>query len=115
LSRNTYVNDLADLAHYYRGYRGSCALRTVLPANTMLEVPTRNWCRTLPLDPRMLDFIGLLASRVPGLPGTARTVVYRKQVAGAPKDQHGSIERWRTTTFPGSVAILAGPGDAMTQ
>jgi tetratricopeptide (TPR) repeat protein len=118
-SANTYVNDLADLAHYYRGYRRLMRhWRTVLPANTMLEVPYEELVQNLAAwIPRMLDFIGL-----PWHPacldfhGTARTVVTASKWQVRQKINTGSIERWRHyEQFLGPLQSLLDPGDAMTQ
>jgi len=95
---NTYVNDLEDLAHYYREYRRLMQhWRTVLPEGVMLEVPYEGlvadleaWSRT------MLDFIAL-----PWHPGcldfhrTARTVVTASRWQVRQNISASSVERWR--------------------
>lgn len=95
---NTYVNDLEDLAHYYREYRRLMRhWRAVLPPHVMLEVPYEGltldmpaWSRRmlefidLPWDPRCLDFHE-----------TMRTVVTASRWQVRQKISTSSIERWR--------------------
>jgi tetratricopeptide (TPR) repeat protein len=95
---NTHVNDLEDLAHYYREYRRLMRhWRTVLPAGAMLEVPYEGlvldlaaWSRRmldfieLPWDPRCLEFHR-----------TSRTVVTASKWQVRQKISTSSVERWR--------------------
>jgi tetratricopeptide (TPR) repeat protein len=95
---NTYVNDLADLAHYYREYRRLMQhWNTVLPAGAILEVPYEGLVEDLATwVVRMLDFIGL-----PFHPAcldfhrTARTVVTASKWQVRQKISPASVERWR--------------------
>jgi tetratricopeptide (TPR) repeat protein len=95
---NTYVNDLADLAHYYGEYRRLMQhWRTVLPADVMLEVPYEglvddlaSWVR------RMLDFIGLpWHFACLDFHHTARTVVTASKWQVRQAIYTASIDRWR--------------------
>lgn len=113
---NTYANDLSDLADYYRGYRRLMQhWRTVLPANTLLEVPYEGLVQDLASwIPRMLDFIGL-----PWHPAcvdfhrTARTVVTASKWQVRQEINTGSIGRWRHyEKFLGPLKSLLDPGDA---
>jgi tetratricopeptide (TPR) repeat protein len=95
---NTYANELADLAHYYREY---CRLmrhwRTTLPAEALMEVPyegltedLEGWTRRMlefidvPWDPRCLDFHT-----------TARTVVTASKWQVRQPIDRRFVQRWR--------------------
>lgn len=94
----SYTMDLADLAHYYRTHHRLMAhWRTVLPADTLLEVPyeelvadQEGWTRKildfidLEWDPRCLDFH---SARRPVLTSSSWQV--RQRIYSS------SIERWR--------------------
>jgi tetratricopeptide (TPR) repeat protein len=95
---NTYVNDLEDLAHYYREYRRLMRhWRTVLPAGIMLEVPYEGLVLDLPVwSRRLLDFIGLpWDPRCLDFHQTARTVVTASRWQVRQKISTSSVERWR--------------------
>jgi tetratricopeptide (TPR) repeat protein len=95
---NTYVNDLEDLAHYYREYRRLMRhWRTVLPARALLEVPYEGLTLDLPAwSRRMLDFIDLpWDPRCLDFHQTARTVVTASRWQVRQKISTSSVERWR--------------------
>jgi tetratricopeptide (TPR) repeat protein len=95
---NTYVNDLDDLAHYYREYRRLMRhWRTILPAGIMLEVPYEGLVLDLPVwSRRMLDFIELpWDPRCLDFHQTARTVVTASRWQVRQKISTSSVERWR--------------------
>jgi hypothetical protein len=95
---NTYVNDLEDLAHYYREYRRLMRhWRTVLPAGVMLEVPYEGLVLDLPVwSRRLLDFIELpWDPRCLDFHQTARTVVTASRWQVRQKISTSSVERWR--------------------
>jgi tetratricopeptide (TPR) repeat protein len=93
-----YTMDLSDLAHYYREHRRLIAhWRSVLPADTLLEVPyaelvadQEQWTRRilefleLPWDERCLDFHKAVRSVT-----TASTWQVRQKIYSS------SVERWR--------------------
>lgn len=95
---NTYTHDLGDLAHYYGEYwRLMAHWRSVLPADTLLQVPYEGlvadlptWARKmvefigLPWDPRCLEFHSRGRSVV-----TASKWQVRQRVFGS------SVGRWR--------------------
>jgi tetratricopeptide (TPR) repeat protein len=94
----SYVNDLGDLAHYYREYwRLMHHWQTVLPKGAMLDVPyealiedQEGWSRKLvefiglPWDPRCLDFHE-----------TRRSVVTLSKWQVRQKISKTSVARWR--------------------
>jgi tetratricopeptide (TPR) repeat protein len=93
-----YANDLEDLAHYYREYRRLMRhWRSILPENTMLDVPyeglvdeQQGWSRKmlefigLPWDPRCLDFHQ-----------AGRSVVTVSKWQVRQKMSRSSVARWR--------------------
>jgi tetratricopeptide (TPR) repeat protein len=95
---NTYTHDLGDLADYYRQYQRLMShWRSVLPRDTLLEVPyeelvadTPGWTRTmlefvdLPWHPRCLEF-----DRTP------RTVITASKWQVRQGIDSSSVERWR--------------------
>ena len=110
---NTHVNDLEDLAHYYREYRRLMRhWRAVLPAHALLEVPYEGlvldltaWSRRmldfieLPWDPRCLEF-----------DQTSRTVITASRWQVRQKISTSSVERWRNYEgFVGSLKPLLEP------
>ncbi len=95
---NTYTHDLEDLADYHRQYQRLMEhWRTVLPTNTMLEVPyeglvaePEKWARAmlhfigLPWDPRCLEFHR-----------TQRTVITASKWQVRQGIDTSAIARWR--------------------
>ena len=95
---NTYVNDLDDLAHYYREYRRLMRhWRTILPAGSMLEVPYEGLVLDLPVwSRRLLDFIELpWDPRCLEFHQTGRIVVTASRWQVRQKISTSSVERWR--------------------
>jgi tetratricopeptide (TPR) repeat protein len=93
-----YTMDLADLAHYYREHQRLVAhWRSVLPAQTLLEVPyaqlvadQEGWTR------RILDFLGLQwDARCLDFHLTDRTVLTASSYQVRQRLYQGSIGRWR--------------------
>jgi tetratricopeptide (TPR) repeat protein len=115
---NTYVNDLEDLAHYYREYRRLMQhWRTVLPAGVMLEVPYEGLVADLEAWSRkMLDFIALpWHPRCLDFHRTARTVVTASKWQVRQKISASSVERWRHyEKFLGPLKPLLESRDART-
>jgi hypothetical protein len=115
---NTYVNDLEDLAHYYREYRRLMQhWRTVLPAGVMLEVPYEGLVADLEAWSRkMLDFIALpWHPRCLDFHRTARTVVTASKWQVRQKVNASSVERWRHyEKFLGPLKPLLESRDART-
>jgi tetratricopeptide (TPR) repeat protein len=107
---NTYANDLGDLAHYTAEYRRLMQhWQSVLPADTMLEVPYEG----LVADPqmwsrRMLQFIDLpWDARCLAPHETTRSVVTASRWQVRQKIHAGSIGRWRRyERFLGPLAPL---------
>jgi tetratricopeptide (TPR) repeat protein len=108
-----YAHDLADLAHYYRGYlRLMQHWRSHLPAGVMLEVPYEGlvgepeaWSR------RMLDFLGLRwDARCLEFSETERRVMTSSKWQVRQKISRASIDRWRHyEQFIGPLLGLAMP------
>ncbi len=95
---NTYTHDLADLAHYYREYwRLMRHWRTVLPPDTILQVPYEGLIADLPTwAQKMLEFIGLpWDSRCLDFDRAARPVVTASKWQVRQKLFGSSVGRWR--------------------
>jgi tetratricopeptide (TPR) repeat protein len=111
---NTYVNDLEDLAHYYREYRRLMRhWRSVLPPHCLLEVPYEGLTLDLPAwSRRMLEFIDLpWDARCLDFHETARTVVTASRWQVRQKISTSSVERWRHyEKYLGPLKSLREPG-----
>jgi tetratricopeptide (TPR) repeat protein len=95
---NAYTNDLGDLVHYCGEYRRLMQhWRTVLPADTILEVPYEELVADLPTwSARMLEFIGMRwDARCLDFDLTTRPVVTASKWQVRQKLFGSSVGRWR--------------------